>query len=93
MSFDVLFVTCPPRVARYLMDELENKLVEQHSPAQVVKYGVMCKNVHGFVVLACPHPDGFPAAFLESIHQDEEISGYVLVSSDDQKATIGEGHA
>jgi hypothetical protein len=86
-SVDLLFITCPPRVAKFLMSELEDKLAEQHSPARVVKYGVMCKNEHGFIVLACPHPDGFPSNFLDNIHRDEEISGYVLVTSDDQQAT------
>ena len=70
-------------MARSLAGELEDKLAEQHSPARIVKYGVMCKAVHGFLILGCAHPDGFPAIFLDSLQKDEEITGYVLLSGSD----------
>jgi hypothetical protein len=79
---DLLFITCPPRVAKALMEELEDKLAEQRNPACVLKYGVMYKAVHGFIILTCPYPDGFPSNLLDAIQKDEEISGYVLVTSD-----------
>lgn len=82
MSNELLVLTCPPRVVVLLVEELLTQLEANHSVAKVVKYGVLSKGSDGFVVIACPYPDGFPTLFLESIHHDEEITGYVLISCD-----------
>lgn len=82
MSSELLVLTCPPRIVVPLVEELSTQLEEDHSLAKVVKYGVLSKGSDGFVVIACPYPHSFPPLFLESIHHDEEITGYVLIPCD-----------
>ncbi|MBA2676814.1 MAG: hypothetical protein H0U76_00205 [Ktedonobacteraceae bacterium] len=92
MSSDLLFLTCPPREVKALVDDVTIRLEAEGSAARVVKYGVLCKNRDGFIVLAVPHPETFSCTMLEHIKQDEDITGYVTLTSDDTKFCPEEAH-
>ena len=84
---DLLFLTCPPRVVKPLVEELTEYLETAQSTAHILKYGVLCKNRDGFVILTSSSPEGFPTYLYDRVRQDEEITGYVTLTS-----TEMEGH-
>lgn len=92
MNSDLLFLTCPPRVVKPLVEELTTQLEAEHSLARVAKYGILCKGQDGFVILAVPYPDGFSSRLLDDIRHDEEITGYVLLPSGSVPDTEKEAH-
>ena len=85
MSSDLLFLTCPPREVKALVDDLTIRLEVEESAARIVKYGVLCKNRDGFIILAVPHTENLSSNFLEHIKQDEDIIGYVTLTSRDNE--------
>jgi len=88
MSSDLLFLTCPPRIVKPLVEELTTHL-EADNHARIVKYGVLCKGRDGFIILAIAHPESFPAHFLDALRMDEEITGYVTLTSNDNDFLAG----
>lgn len=82
MNSSLLFMTCSPRLVKQLVDEVTTLLEAEQSPTRVVKYGVLCKGQDGFLILAIAHPDGFSAKFFEHIRHEEDITGYVTLTSD-----------
>jgi hypothetical protein len=88
MSIDLLFLTCPPPLVAALVEQLKAQLEERPSAARVVRSGVMCKGRDGFIILACPYPDGFHSAFLDAIGQMEELHGYMLLRGDEPGAAV-----
>ena len=75
-SNTLLYLSCPARAAFALVDELTDVLNASGIQAQVLKYGITTKAHDGFIMLGCPQ--GFPKHFVEQIHQDLEITDYVL---------------
>lgn len=92
MSSNLLFLTCPPRVVKSLVDEVTMLLEAKQSAARVVKYGVLCKGQDGFVIIAVPYPEGFSSRLLDDIRHDEEITGYVLLPSETVLSVEMEAH-
>ena len=88
MRCNVLYLTCPPRSARSLVDELMDELAAAHVQARVLKYGVTTKAHDGFILIASPQE--FPRAFVERLQQDDEITDYVLCSDDEPGRTAAE---
>lgn len=82
---DILFLVCDPRIARELTEEIMDRLAHWKVPARVLKYGIMTKGVNGFSIIAV---QGLPAALLEIIKQDGEVSGYVVLE-DSLSTTLG----
>ena len=82
MSSDLLFLTCPPRVVVPLVEDLTRRLEAEEPTAQILKYGVLCKNRDGFIIIALPQAS-FSSNFFAHIKQDEEITGYVTLTSND----------
>ena len=82
MSSELLFLTCPPREVKALVDDLTIRLEAEGSAARVVKYGVLCKNRDGFIILALTD-ESFSPNFFAHIKQDEDITGYVILTSND----------
>jgi len=83
-AIDILFIICEPRAAHPLTDEIMDRLIEWKIPARVLKYGIMQKSLHGFIVVAV---QGLPSNLLEIIKRDGEVSGYVVLEEDDAPAT------
>ena len=92
MSSELLFLTCPPREVKALVDDVTLRLEAEGSAARVVKYGVLCKNRDGFLILAVPHHETISCAMLEHIKRDEGITGYVTLTSDDTEFCPEEAH-
>ena len=76
MTHHLLFLTCPPREALELVDELTESLEAQGVQVQSLLYGVTPKCKNGVVILACPHT--FPRDFLTRIGSDPGITEYVV---------------
>ena len=84
MTHHLLFLTCPPREALELVDELTESLEAQGVQVQSLLYGVTPKCKDGVVVLACPQ--SFPRDFLARIGSDPGITDYIVCAgpSDDE---------
>ncbi len=82
MSSSLLFLTCPPRVVTPLVEEVTTQLEAEQSAAKIVKYGVLCKGQDGFVIIAVAYPDGFATKFFDYLKHEEDITGYVMLTSD-----------
>jgi len=85
MKCNVLYLSCPPRSALPLVDELMDVLVAAQVPARVLKYGVTTKAHEGFMMIVSLQE--FPHTFIERLRQDEEIMDYVLCSDDEPGRT------
>ena len=81
MRCNVLYLSCPPRSARPLVDELMEELAVAHIQARVLKYGATTKAHDGFMLIVSPQD--FPRTFVERLQQDAEITDYVLCSDDE----------
>ena len=81
MNGNLLFLTCSARVVTLLAEDMTTYLEDEQNTARVVKYGVLCKGQDGFIIVAASSPDGFSSDFLETIQQNDEITGYVLLSN------------
>jgi tRNA A37 methylthiotransferase MiaB len=93
MNGDLLFLTCSARVVTLLAEDMTTYLEDEQNTARVAKYGVLCKGSDGFVIVATPSPEGFSSDFLETIEQNEEITGYVLLpGTSNQLQRKMEGH-
>jgi len=92
MSSDLLFLTCPPRVVKPLVEALTTQLEAEQSAARIFKYGVLCKGGDGFIIIAVVHPQGLKAKFFEHIRQKEDITGYVTLTSDIGSGVEMEAH-
>lgn len=92
MSSDLLFLTCPPRVVKPLVDELTWRLEADCGVARILKYGVLIKGDDGFIIIAIAHPQGLTAKFFEYIRQAEGIIGYVTLTSDNDSGAEMEAH-
>ncbi len=92
MSSDLLFLTCPPRVVKPLVEALTTQLEAEQSAARIFKYGVLCKGGDGFLIIAVAHLEGFSTKFFESIRHEEAITGYVTLTSGNDSGTEKEAH-
>ena len=82
MNIDLLFLTCSARIVTPLVEDMTTYLEAAPTrTAQVVKYGMLCKGYDGFIIVAALSSDGFSSGFLETIQQNDEITGYVLLSN------------
>lgn len=88
MRGNILYLSCPPRSARSLVDELMDELAVAQVSARVLKYGVTTKAHEGFMLIVSPQE--FPHAFVERLRQDAEITDFVLCSDDEPGRTAGE---
>ncbi len=88
---DFLFITCPPRVVVPLVEDLTRRLEAEEPAARILKYGVLCKNRDGFIILAMPQAS-FSSNFFAHIKQDEEITGYVTLTSNDTELNAQEAY-
>lgn len=86
MNSSLLFLTCSPRLAGSLIDELMDVLAAAQVPAHVLKYGVTTKAHDGFMIIVSPQE--FPPTFVERLRQDAEITDYVLCSDDEPGRTV-----
>ncbi len=88
MKCNVLYLSCPPRSARPLVDELMEELAAAHVPARVLKYGATTKAHNGFMLIVSPQE--FPHTFVERLRQDAEITDFVECSDDEPGRTAAE---
>ncbi len=92
MNGTLVFVTCSPRIVKVLVEKVTTLLEAEQSAARVVKYGVLCKGGDGFLIVAVAHPEGFSAKFFEHIRHEEDITGYVTLTSDNDSGAEMEAH-
>ncbi len=92
MNSNMLFLTCVPRVVKQLVEEVTTLLEAERSGARVVKYGVLCKGQDGFLIIAVPSAEGFPSRLLDAVRHEDEITGYVTLTSDTSSGREMEAH-
>jgi len=92
MSNELLFLTCSPRVVKPLVDEVTTLLEAGHCAARILKYGVLIKGGDGFLIIAVARPQGFSAKFFEYLRHEDEITGYVTLTSDTSSGAEMEAH-